>query len=211
MRQHLVLLGDSIFDNGAYVDGAPAVIDQVRSLLPDHWRASLLAVDGNVVLDVRNQIKRLPLDASHLVMSIGGNDALGVLTQLHSPEPLSIMQSLKVLAGIQMKFEQDYVAILNLALMSELPLLCCTIYDQVPGLTQELRTALSLFNDVISRECARIHIPVLDLRSVCTEASDYSVISPIEPSKNGGGKIASRIVSIVTGEAFESKQCRIYA
>ena len=179
MRQHLVLLGDSVFDNGAYVDGAPAVIDQVRSLLPDHWRASLLAVDGNVVLDVRNQIKRLPLDASHLVMSIGGNDALGVLTQLHSPEPLSIMQSLKVLAGIQMKFEQDYVAILNLALMSELPLLCCTIYDQVPGLTQELRTALSLFNDVISRECARIHIPVLDLRSVCTEASDYSVISPI--------------------------------
>jgi len=28
---HLVLLGDSIFDNAAYVAGAPAVIDQVRS------------------------------------------------------------------------------------------------------------------------------------------------------------------------------------
>ena len=211
MSRHLILLGDSVFDNAACVPGAPAVIDQVSCLLPGDWRASLLAVDGNVVLDVRNQIKRLPLDASHLVMSIGGNDASGALTQLHSPEPLSIMQSLKVLADIQMKFAKDYVAILKLALMSELPLLCCTIYDQVPGLTQELRTALSLFNDVISRECAHLHIPVLDLRSVCTEASDDSVISPIEPSENGGQKIASRIVRIVTGEAFESKQCRIYA
>ena len=32
---HLVLLGDSIFDNAAYVEGGPAVIDHVRLALDD--------------------------------------------------------------------------------------------------------------------------------------------------------------------------------
>src|SRR4028119_145154 len=32
---HVVLLGDSIFDNAAYVAGAPDVVQQVRHRLPD--------------------------------------------------------------------------------------------------------------------------------------------------------------------------------
>jgi hypothetical protein len=208
---HIALLGDSIFDNAAYVAGAPAVIDQVRSALPSGWKSTLVAVDGNVAIDVREQLKRIPADATHLVMSVGGNDALGVLTQLHSPTPLPMMHALRVLADIQTKFASDYAAILKAALAFELPILCCTIYDQVPGLTQELRTALSTFNDVILRECVRHHVPVLDLRSVCTEATDYSVISPIEPSNSGGQKIASRIVSIVLSGTLESKVCQIHA
>ena len=36
---HVVLLGDSIFDNGRYVPGEPAVIDQLRSALPKGWTA----------------------------------------------------------------------------------------------------------------------------------------------------------------------------
>jgi hypothetical protein len=53
MSQHLVLLGDSIVDNAAYVPGRrPAVIDQVRSRLPTGWVATLLARDGSVIDDV---------------------------------------------------------------------------------------------------------------------------------------------------------------
>ena len=47
MSNHVVLLGDSILDNGAYVPGKPAVIDQVRGELPAGWTATLLAVDGS--------------------------------------------------------------------------------------------------------------------------------------------------------------------
>ena len=83
--KHLVLLGDSIFDNAAYVAGGPAVIDQVGGKLPAGWRATLLAVDGSMAGDVSAQIKRLPGDATHLALSVGGNDALGVLEQIHSP------------------------------------------------------------------------------------------------------------------------------
>ena len=126
---HLVLLGDSIFDNGAYVDGDPAVIDQVRSLLPKGWNATLLAVDGNVILDVREQIKRIPVDATHLVISMGGNDALGQLPQLHSPTPHPMMQSLRLLTDIQLNFANDYAEILQVAGALGIPMMCCTIYN----------------------------------------------------------------------------------
>ena len=207
---HIVLLGDSIFDNAAYVAGAPAVIDQVRSLLPSGWAATLLAVDGSITADVREQASRIPADTTHLVMSVGGNDALGTLTQLHSPAPLPMMQALRVLADIQVKFAKDYVNTLRIVCASGTPIVCCTIYDQVPGLTQELRTALSIFNDVILRECARYQVPVLDLRCVCTEASDYSAVSPIEPSHSGGQKIASRIVNMALNNSSNAKRCQIH-
>ena len=54
----------------------PAVIDQVRGELPAGWTATLLA-DGSYTRDAHNQVRRLPADASHLIVSVGGNDALG--------------------------------------------------------------------------------------------------------------------------------------
>ena len=47
---HLVLLGDSIFDNAAYVRGAPDLVRQLRGQLPTTWDATLLAVDGSIGL-----------------------------------------------------------------------------------------------------------------------------------------------------------------
>ena len=49
--KHVVLLGDSIFDNASYVPGQPPVIEQLRSQLPPSWAATLLAVDGDVTED----------------------------------------------------------------------------------------------------------------------------------------------------------------
>jgi hypothetical protein len=44
---HIILLGDSIFDNARYVPDRPPVIEQVRRSLQSGWRATLLAVDGS--------------------------------------------------------------------------------------------------------------------------------------------------------------------
>src|SRR5467141_4000518 len=49
---HLVLLGDSIFDNAHYTSGGPDVVSQVRNLLPLGWGASLLAVDGSTTVNI---------------------------------------------------------------------------------------------------------------------------------------------------------------
>ena len=71
----LVLVGDSVFDNAAYVNG-PDVRAQVETEMPDDWAVSLLAVDGSYILDVPNQLEQLPDDAQILVVSTGGNDVL---------------------------------------------------------------------------------------------------------------------------------------
>ena len=62
---HIVLLGDSIFDNAVYVPGEPPVIDQVRERIAKTDSATLLAVDGDITSDVANQLSGLPDNATH--------------------------------------------------------------------------------------------------------------------------------------------------
>ena len=208
--KHLALLGDSIFDNAAYVGGGPAVIDQVRGKLPAGWRASLVAVDGDMAGDVFAQIQRLPADVTHLALSVGGNDALGVLDQIHSPTPLPMLHALKVLADVQERFETQYMMVIDALIDTGKPLLICTIYDRVPGRSNELRSALSLFNDVIVRTGVKCGVPILDLREICTSEAAYSALSPIEPSVLGGDKIAGRLASIAQNHLFDQRDCVFY-
>jgi hypothetical protein len=72
----MVLLGESIFDNAAYVRPGDEVIAQLGCLLPQGWTATPLAEDGAVLAGVLDQLKRVPSTASQLVVSAGGNDAL---------------------------------------------------------------------------------------------------------------------------------------
>lgn len=206
---HLVLLGDSIFDNRAYVAGGPAVIDQVQKTVPAGWKASLLAVDGNTSVQVPDQLKRLPSDCSHLVLSAGGNDAIGCLDLMGTPAS-NLMGALGTLSKMLAGFEQSYKALITELLSLNKPLMVCTIYDSVPGLVEPLKLALALFNDVIIRNAVSSGLPVLDLRMICTEPGDYSIKSPIEPSSQGGQKIATRLASALVVHDFSRGICAIY-
>src|SRR6185312_13415863 len=73
---NVVLLGDSIFDNKAYVGSGPEVVEQLAAALPSGWTATLNARDGSTTSDIEDQIERLPGGATHLVVSLGGNNAL---------------------------------------------------------------------------------------------------------------------------------------
>jgi hypothetical protein len=205
---HLILLGDSIFDNAAYVGGGPAVIDQVRQSLPAGWQATLLAVDGDTTAEVPQQLQRLPIDATYLVLSVGGNDALACLPQIEGPAS-SVKQGLVTLHRIKTSFEVSYGTLIKTLLTLNKPLMVCTIYDAIPGLPPELITALSVFNDVILREAIQHCLPVLDLRMICTEPGDYSALSPIEPSSLGGAKLASQLVLGVMSHDFGGRDCYV--
>jgi hypothetical protein len=207
---HIVLLGDSIFDNAAYVGNGPSVIKQVNSQLPGNWQASLLANDGDTTIQVAQQLTQLTLDTTHLALSVGGNDALGCIARLESVVA-TVKQGLVALTEIKTEFEINYQALLSTLMALKKPLLVCTIYDRVPGLPAELRTALSLFNDVILRAAIQHALPVLDLRMICTEPDDYSEVSPIEPSSKGGCKLAAKMVAAVSEHDFSKRGCRIYA
>ncbi len=194
---HVVLLGDSIFDNAAYTGGAPDVVRQVRQRLPHGSKATLRAVDGGTTGDVREQLRHLPADATHLTVSAGGNDALGHIDFLAAPAG-STAEALLGLADIAAEFEGRYREMLTEVLAYELPTAICTIYYPRfpdPDLQKIAVTALTVFNDCIIRTAFTHGIPLLDLRFICTEKEDYA--NPIEPSAQGGAKIASAIVRLV--------------
>src|ERR1039458_5324380 len=125
--KHIVLLGDSIFDNAVYVNGGPDVIKQLRSILPQDWQASLLAVDGSVATDVITQIPLIPASATHLTVSAGGNDALSRADILECPVG-SVGAAVDQLAALRAEFQQNYRRMLNALLALKLPLALCTVY-----------------------------------------------------------------------------------
>ena len=195
---HVVLLGDSIFDNAAYVGGGPDVIRHLRGRLPTGWQATLCAVDGAVTNGVARQLDRIPADASHLVVSVGGNDALGYSSVLEEGAR-SVAGAVNLLADIRERFQRDYRAMVEAVLGRGLPTAVCTVYDARypdPLRHRLVVTGLTLFNDVITREAFARGLPLLDLRLICDEAADYA--NPIEPSVQGGGKIAASIAGLVT-------------
>lgn len=203
---HVVLLGDSIFDNLAYVAGGPAVIDQFHHVLPPEWRSTLLAVDGDTTEMVAVRLTALPGDATHMVVSVGGNDALMHLELLEAEHNV-----LSELAEVRDEFAGRYRTMLDTVLSHGKSTALCTIYDNVPGLTPAAKAALATFNDVILREAARSQCPVLDLRILCDNTADYSDLSPIEPSVAGGAKIASLIARVLRDHDFSRPSCVVYS
>lgn len=190
---HFALLGDSIFDNAAYVPNGLAVIDQIRELLPNGHSATLIARDGDVAANVLDQLKGIPSNVTHLVLSVGGNDALGALAAMSLPAT-TVHSAMGILSKIRKEFHDTYRGMLKSVMSLQKPLAVCTIYESVPGLTEELKTALAIFNDTIVREALAARLPVIDLRLICTDPVDYSTVSPIEPSEKGGRKIAEAIL-----------------
>jgi hypothetical protein len=190
---HVVLLGDSIFDNASYVRSEElSVIDQLCQRLAPSWQATLLAVDGDVLRDVLHQTDRLPADTSHLVVSCGGNDALGYRSVL-AESAHSVGDALQRLAQLQDSFRLNYKRMIDHLLAFHKPMAVCTIYTAIPGLEPAALTALSLFNDVILEEAFAAGVAVIDLRLICVADQHYSEISPIEPSALGGERIVQVI------------------
>jgi hypothetical protein len=208
---HIVLLGDSVFDNGVYVrPGDPDVVRQLRERLPASWRATLAAVDGAVTSSVLGQLVRLLPDTTHLVVSVGGNDALRRQDVLDLRVG-SVADALLRLADVRDGFARDYRAMLDPVLGRGLPTAVCTIYD--PRFPDPVRqriavAALAAFNDVITREAFGRGLPLVDLRLVCNDDADYA--NPIEPSARGGAKIASAIADLIVRHDFARRRSEVF-
>lgn len=206
-RPHVVLLGDSSFDNGAYTGGKPDVIAHCRRVLPPGWQASLLARDGAVIEGVAAQLARLPPDATHLVLSAGGNDALQHQSLLQA-RASSVGDAIEQLAAAAARFESAYRKLLGACLARGLPLVVCTVYNgNFDDARYRLltRSALALFNDAILRSAVEHKLNAIELRLVCTRAEDYA--NPIEPSTIGAAKIARAIAAAVTQTGRNPSAC----
>lgn len=209
--QHLILLGDSIFDNKRYTADGPAVLDHVRAGLPPGAQVSLLAQDGSLVADLAGQLARVPADATHLFISCGGNNAIEQSSVLFTSEPRTPAEVVQRLAEVHNTFAQSYRQALAGLATRGLPSTVCTVYQPnfADPLVQRLCvTGLALFNDVILQSAFEAGLPVIDLRLVCTTPEDYA--NEIEPSATGGAKIARAVLDVAAKHDFASGRSAVY-
>jgi len=197
--KRVFLLGDSVFDNGAYVPGQPDVREQVQELMPANAVVELLARDGAKIGDVEAQLRRIPGDATHLVVSAGGNDAIQASSLLNE-SAASMADAIEKLGAVAERFAARYSAMLDLLLGRRLPVAVCTIYEPpFPDLHRRkiAVTALTALNDQITRQAFSRGLTVIDLRIIFDRVEDFA--NPIEPSVQGGAKIARAIMKFVSG------------
>ena len=148
------------------------MIAQLRERLPDGWRATLGAVDGSTVAGLAQQLARIPEGATHLVISAGGNDALGYASILAAPSR-SMTESLAQLADIGDAFQAHYRAAVENVLGRRAADSCLhhlrPTLSTIPVQRRLGATALTIINDAIIREAVRFGLPGrIDLRLVCS-------------------------------------------
>ena len=201
--EHIVLMGDSIFDNKSYVGTDPSVIEHLGAMIPEDWSATLCAVDGATMSAMQTQIPRIPADATWLFVSIGGNDAIDnahLLTDMTKPGPLLLDE----LAAVADQFRSNYEAAIEGICAFKKPVCLCTIYNGnlESRIASAARAAVAVFNDQIYSIANERRLPVIDLRRICNQPADYA--NPIEPSAIGGKKIARSILESIYAMATRS-------
>ena len=208
-NNQIVLLGDSIFDNAGYVDHGESVIEHLQASMQKKCKATLLAVDGDVIVDVYSQIELLSQNTTHVFLSIGGNDALRIVNVLQQPSS-TVGEAMETFTEIRLDFQNRYRQLITQIKLKVDKLIICTVHDSVPDIEPRALTALSLFNEIILKEAFSIGAPVIDLRLLCNEKEDYSTVSPIEPSGQGVRKIVKQIVKITNQHDFKLPNPVIY-
>ncbi len=225
--KHIILAGDSVFDNRTYVEvGEPDVRDQLADLLDDGDKATLIAVDGDINNNVSKQLDNIPNDATHLFISIGGNDALMHIDSF-TDSVSTIGDALDSFNEKIQEFEKEYIKMLTNIIKYGLKTTLCTIYNpcfdhenmdrisymfppntNFKKLQRRSTTALPLFNNIIFQEAFNFGLPVMDLRLIFNDKADYS--NPIEPSVVGGIKMARIIKEISYNHDFLMKDSVVY-
>lgn len=194
---HVVLLGDTVFDRDAVAphdDGVPAAL---RRVLPAGAVASSLARDGAQIADLPAQLARLPGDVTHLVVSVGAGDTIGVLSGLTEPVG-TVAEALDRLAAIRDRFADRYTAVADALAATRRPVALCTMWRPPAREDRFARTtgaAVDLLDDAIARIVFTRGLALIDLRLVCPDGADFAPAGV--PSPRGAAKIAAAIARFV--------------
>ncbi|NUJ81184.1 hypothetical protein HUN39_14305 [Methylocystis sp. FS] len=88
-------------------------------------------------------------------------------------------------------------------------MIVCTIYwgNFEPDFARGARIAIAPFGDAIIRAAVEFGLTVIELRLVCDSAADYA--NPIEPSSQGGEKIAAAIMRAMTPDSAVGCSARV--
>lgn len=200
----VALLGDSTIHNDSYVPQGHTVLDYVFDAMDKKVNVTRYARDGAVMDSIAGQLEEVDWEnTTHMVVSISGNDLLGIRFQVYQQQCGSVRDALVFLDAVKQKFSEAYeqlaMGLQRLCEKHDVELALCTVYrgnaytesDQMCN-----RTAVAVFNSVITGVAMDLGLAVIDNYTLFSEDEDFA--NPIEPSAQGGWKFAQAVREFVT-------------
>lgn len=200
---HVVLLGDSTLDNGRHLNLDLGELSVERQLLKRcrerRWSMTNLAQDGSLLEDVRErQLRGIPESATHLVLSISGNDLLALLNEMVLAD-FSLKSMYAAIVEGMKKVAQDYERLMRDLKACGCHLACCTVYQ--PNFSHVFfrslaKFALGLHNSRIHQISQDLDCSVIDLASIVDGPQDFA--NPLELNTLGGAKVVENVSDFVS-------------
>ena len=179
----VVLIGDSMLNNSAYVSANQSVPDLLSKELVGNTVYNF-AKDGSTINDCYAQLDKISTDLNNsntsIIVSCGGNNILNS----HSLNP-GDMNNLfneysKLLKSIKTRVPNASLYVLNL-------------YTPTNSHYLSYHSAIEQWNQQLTRNKSRLRYKIIDTSSLLVTDKDFTY--NIEPSKRGGKKIVKAILN----------------
>jgi hypothetical protein len=187
-KQSLVLLGDSILKNDAYVSDGKSVDILLKERT--NGKSICLARDDSKIVDIYSQIEKIPNDLNTnyttIFLSVGGNDILThYVEQENNSKDSSILKTIfsaykKVIKSIRNKLPNANIVLLD-------------IYYPDNIKYKQYHTIINEWNNMIYNYSNKNNCSVLKISGILTRPDDFSL--GIEPSSIGSKKLVDTILS----------------
>ena len=186
--ESIILLGDSIFKNNAYVPYGSSIETQLKNKAPKK-ELLCLAQDNSSIMDVYKQVEQIPEEYNNsktrIFLSVGGNDILQ--NYVYDYNDVDNMDLLK--NGFA-----EYKKLIE-AIKTKMPnakLLVLDIYYPDNTRFKDFYPVISEWNKLIYEYAKTQNIRVIKISSTLKDADDFSFA--IEPSSIGGNKIVNKLL-----------------
>lgn len=186
-KQSLVLLGDSILKNDAYVSDGKSVDILLKERT--NGKSICLARDDSKIVDIYSQIEKIPNDINTnyttVFLSVGGNDILNhYVEQENNSKDSSILKTIfsaykKLIKSIKNKLPNANIVLLD-------------IYYPDNIKYKQYHTIINEWNNMIYNYSNKNNCNVLKISGILTGPDDFSL--GIEPSSIGSEKLVETIL-----------------
>lgn len=186
--QNVVLIGDSMLNNSAFVDQDQSVADLLSNKLAGSATVYNFAKDGATIADCYAQLDKISsVPKSTIFVSCGGNNILNSRQSVDSDYVTNLfgqysefIQSVKTVVPS----DKSNIYVLNL-------------YTPASGHYTSYHSAIEQWNQLIDDNASSLGYTVIKTSNLLTLDEDF--VYGIEPSYKGGKKLASKLFYIVSG------------
>jgi lysophospholipase L1-like esterase len=186
----IILLGDSILKNNYYV-GDDKSVEELLKFKSNDVKIINLAVNDSKIYDLYSQVNKIPIEFNNsktsIFISVGGNDILDKYVERKN-------QNLKDGSFLN-TFLGSYKKLIKLLKkkMNKCRIILLDVYYPTSALYLPYKDLIKEWNTQIYNYAKENKIDILKISEIVTKSNDF--IFDIEPSENGGEKIAEAILN----------------